>query len=315
MSARHNRLPIPVILDTDIGEDIDDTWALCQLLKTPELNPLLVTTGTEDTTYRAKIACKFLETAGRLDVPVGIGEPTPGDRRNKTQAAWVEDYDLGRYPGRLRRDGVAALIDTVRASTKPVTLVCIGPLTNIRLALERAPEIAGRCHFVGMFGSIATGLNGQAGRIPENNVIRDLRASQAVFTADWLSVTITPLDSCGIVILDGARYRSLRESVEPAMAAVIENYRLWRHVGDRFEKCSSVLFDTVAIHLAYSEEFLKMEEMCIRVDDDGCTVPDPRGRRMRVATGWLDLDGYLDALTGCLSSATLPASQNHRMET
>jgi len=309
LNRLNGRLPVPVILDTDIGEDIDDTWALCQLLKTPEINPMLVTTGTEDTTYRAKIACKFLEIAGRMDVPVGIGEPTPGDRRNKTQAAWVEDYALSRYPGRLHRDGVGALIDTVRAAMEPVTLVCIGPLTNIRLALERAPEIARRCHFVGMHGSVATGLNGKAGGIPENNVIRDLRASQAVFAADWLSVTITPLDSCGVVVLAGERYRALRQSADPAMAAVIENYRLWRHVGDRFEICSSVLYDTVAIHLAHSEAFLRMEEMRILVADDGCTVPEPHGRPMRVATGWLDLEGYLDALTTRLTSPTLPAPE------
>jgi inosine-uridine nucleoside N-ribohydrolase len=298
---------IPVILDTDIGEDIDDLWALCQLLKSPELTPLLITTDTEDTRYRAKIVCKFLELAGRTDIPVGIGAPMPGDRFNKTQAAWVEDYDLAAYPGTLREHGVAALIETIRAAPEPVTLICIGPLTNLRIALEQAPDIAPRCHFVGMHGSILMGLYGVAGQIPENNVVRDCRASQAVFAADWRSMTITPLDSCGIVKLEGERYQAIRACPEPAIAAVIENYRLWRFAGENFAQRSSVLYDTVAIHLAHSHDFLTMETLNLVVDAAGFTRPDPQGRTVNTATGWHDFEGYLDHLTHRLTAPLVPA--------
>ena len=68
-----NGIKIPVILDTDIGGDIDDTWALAMMLKSPELDVKLVVTDTGNTTYRAKIAAKMLEIAGRTDVPVGVG--------------------------------------------------------------------------------------------------------------------------------------------------------------------------------------------------------------------------------------------------
>jgi len=60
----------PVILDTDIGGDIDDTWALAMMLKSPELDVKLVVTATGDTTYRAKIVARMLEIGGRTDVPV-----------------------------------------------------------------------------------------------------------------------------------------------------------------------------------------------------------------------------------------------------
>lgn len=296
-----------VILDTDIGEDIDDIWALCMMLKSPELKPLLITTATEDTRYRAKIVCKFLEIAGRTEVPVGIGAAKPGDRRNKTHASWVEDYYLENYSGILQQDGITALITTIRAAAEPVTLLCIGPLTNIGIALERAPDIASRCHFVGMFGSISTGLFGVPGCIPENNIIRDLRASQAVFTADWLSMTITPLDSCGIVKLENDHYRSVCACREPAISAVIENYRLWTHSFNKFEQCSSALYDTVAIHLAYSQEYLKLETMNIIVDNDGYTKQDSGGRQIQVATGWYDLNGYLAALVRRMTGPIQPA--------
>ena len=52
---------IPVILDTDIGEDIDDTWAMGFLLKCPELDVKLITTATDDTFLKAKLVAKFLE--------------------------------------------------------------------------------------------------------------------------------------------------------------------------------------------------------------------------------------------------------------
>jgi inosine-uridine nucleoside N-ribohydrolase len=64
---------IPVILDTDIGGDIDDTWALAMMLRCPELDIKLVVSDTGNTTYRAKIIAKILHIAGRTDIAVGIG--------------------------------------------------------------------------------------------------------------------------------------------------------------------------------------------------------------------------------------------------
>lgn len=65
--------PIPVILDTDIGTDIDDTWALAIMLNCPELDVKLVTSDTGDTIYRSKLIARMLEVADRTDIPVGIG--------------------------------------------------------------------------------------------------------------------------------------------------------------------------------------------------------------------------------------------------
>ena len=99
---------VPVILDTDIGGDIDDTWALVMMLKSPELDVKLVATDTGNTTYRAKVVAKMLEVAKRTDIPIGVGihiSDDPGP-----QQPWVEDYDLSSYPGTVHQDGVDALI-------------------------------------------------------------------------------------------------------------------------------------------------------------------------------------------------------------
>ena len=66
-------MAIPVIFDTDIGSDIDDTWALVQILKTPELDVKLIATDRDHTVYRTKLICKMLEVANCTHLPVAMG--------------------------------------------------------------------------------------------------------------------------------------------------------------------------------------------------------------------------------------------------
>ena len=286
---------IPVILDTDIGDDIDDTWALAMMLKSPELDVKLVSTDFGNTVYRAKLVAKLLEVAGRTDVPVGVGI-----RQNDGvggQGPWVEDYDLGKYPGTVHEDGVQAIVDTIMGSPEPVTLICIGPVPNIKAALEREPRIAERSRFVGMPGSVRKGYDGSAEVAPEYNVKADVPACRAAFTAPW-DITITPVDTCGLVKLKGEKYRAVCDCPDPLIRTVIENYRIW--LGGKPDTESSILFDTVAVHLAYSTEFLVMEDVGLRVTDDGFTVEDTDrlggAKRMHVAIDWKDLAAYEDYL-------------------
>ncbi len=293
--------PIPVILDTDIGDDIDDTWALAMLLKSPELDPRLVVSATGDTEQRARMIARMLEVAGRTDIPVGVGKPTATKCGPSRQASWVADYPLRRYPGRVHADGVQATIDAIMRSDEPVTVISIGPVSNIGAALEREPAIAEKAHFVGMHGSFGrhhvTNMNNRVireGAIAEWNVVCDIPACQRVFAAPWRSMTITPLDTCGLVMLEGSRYARLRDSQDPVVRAVIENYRLWspRNADSDPETHSSVLFDTVAIYLAFTTDNLVVREMRVSVDGDGYTVQDTAGRPVRVALDWGDLDRF-----------------------
>ena len=287
---------IPVILDTDIGSDIDDTWALVMMLKSPELDLKLVVSETGDTTYRAKLAAKLLEVANRADVPVGVGVPfPPSDNR---QEAWVSGYDLAAYPGTVHKDGVGALIDTIMGSPEPVTLVCIGPVPNIGAALEREPRIARKARFVGMHGSVRRGYGGSEKISAEYNVAMHTTDFQKACAAPW-DMTITPLDTCGLMVLEGEKYRRVRDCPDPLIRALIENYRIWckaANIADQAETKSSVLFDTVAAYLAFTDELLVMEKLGIRVSDDGFTLIDPAAKVMNVATAWKNLPAYEDFL-------------------
>ncbi len=291
--------PIPVILDTDIGTDIDDTWALGLLLKSPELDLKLVTTATQDTTYRASIVARMLEIAGRTDVHIGIG-PSESSSRGP-QNPWVMDYEISAYPGVVHEDGVAALVDTIMASDGQVTLIAIGPLTNIALALKREPRIATKARIVAMLGSVRVGYGGKLNPVPEYNVAQDVPACKAVFAAPW-EITITPLDTCGTVVLDGDRYTALSRSTDPLVEAIIENYETWNFGRGQTTRPvkSSVLFDTVAVHLAINENLTNMETLEIDVNDAGLMHVVKGGKPCRCATSWRDFSAFLDWLTARL---------------
>jgi len=283
-------MAIPVIFDTDLGDDIDDVWALAMLLRSPELAPQLILTAYRDTEARAKIAAKALAIANRADIPIGIGlrgEPKP---EAMAQYPWAADYDLGRYPGRIYADGVQAMIDFVRASPEPITLIAIAPTPNIAEALRRAPDIAGRIHYVGMQGSVYRGYQGSPEPSAEWNVVADIASCQKTFAAPWKSMTITPLDSCGVVQLNAEEYRVIANSADPLMRAVVEGYRIW--LRGTPDTVSSILYDTVAVFLAYSRRWLKMETLRLLVDDKGYTRIHPQGQPMAVAVGWFDLPAY-----------------------
>jgi len=288
---------IPVILDTDIGGDIDDTWALALLLKSPELDLKMVVTDYGDTLYRAKIVAKLLEVAKRTDVQVGIG--IRQDEKAGPQAKWVADYDLARYPGKVHQDGVGAMIDLIMNSKEKITLISIGPVPNLQAALERKPEIANRVRFVGMYGSVRVGYDGKSQPNAEWNVVANAKACQKVFTAAW-PMTITPLDTCGLIRLKGEKYRKVADCKDPLTKAVIENYEIWHKAGNpQFQgkiDASSVLFDTVAIYLAFTDKLANMERLPLRVTDDGFTRIDPQGKKIDCAMSWKDLGAFEDFL-------------------
>jgi len=309
-SVRSGR-KIPVIFDTDICDDIDDTWALSLLLQSPEFDIKLITTAVNNTPSKAKVVAKFLETVGRTDIPIGIG--VQQNKAPHRQRVWIEGYELSSYPGKVYEDGVQAMIDTIMKSRRPIKLVATGPLPNIAAALMREPKIANKAEFVGMHGSIRLGYGGSKTPSAEYNVKAFVKAAQKVFTAPW-DMTITPLDTCGLVQINGQKYQKVLKHNSVLTRALMENYRAWYRQGllnqkkDLIEdelnkwvdqKCNSsstTLFDTVAIYLAMSTELVKMEKLPIIVTNDGFTRINEKGKMINCATEWKDLGAYEDLL-------------------
>lgn len=289
----------PVILDTDLGDDIDDTWALCMLLGRPELDVRLVTTAAGDAPAKTRLIAKMLERLGRTDIPLGTG--LSSKTGNLNQAKWLGDYALADYRGTVHEDGVGAMIDAIRASDETVTLLVLGPQMNLKAALDRAPDIAQKARVVAMAGSVHIGYNGKEGRQPEWNVVCDVPAAKAVFAAPW-DITIAPLDLCGTLILSGEPYRRVAESKSPRAQVVMENYAAWTNRAQHPIDASSVLFDTAAVYLAMDEALCEMETVKLIVDDKGNTVPDENGRPVHCGLRWKDRDAFEEILVGALVS-------------
>lgn len=156
-----------------------------------------------------------------------------------------------------------------------------------------------------MYGSVRKGYGGDKKPSAEWNVKADVKACQKGLSAPW-EATITPLDTCGLVTLEGERYRRLLNSRDPIARTIVENYQVWNKANKGAEEAaktrSSTLFDTVAVYLAYSQAFCTMERLGIRVTDDGMTVVDNGGKAMQVATDWKSLEGYCEFLVKRLTS-------------
>lgn len=302
--------PIPTIIDTDIGGDIDDTWALAYALKRPELDIRLITTCTGDVDYRARIVCRLLALAGRCDIPVGLGEMYPGDGPRERQKGWVSGHPLSAHPGTVHRDGIDALV-RVCMGTPGITLVGIGPMTSIEAALRREPRIAERTRLVLMAGCVRRHYRDwmPPGPFPEFNVVQDLPAARVVLAAPWRELVITPLDTCERVRLSGERYRRCVGSGDPLLRAVVENYRLWRGRPEGGEAESSILYDAVAIWLAFSDGHLAMEDHRLWLTQDGVfriDAPDRAARPARLALDWTGLDPWLDGFVAGLQAPCVP---------
>ncbi|MFZ4774284.1 MAG: nucleoside hydrolase [Terrimicrobiaceae bacterium] len=301
-------LPIPVILDTDIGSDIDDTWALAQLLRCPELDPKLILTSSGDITFRTALTAKFLTVAGRTDVPIGRGVDAgslPLDAHN--QGPWLKRYDISSYKGEIAEDGIGRMIRLIEESPVPVTIIAIAPSMNLAAALTRSPGIASRCRLVGMFGSFDVGYSGGLPASAETNVRLDPAAFRAVMSAPWLDILLTPLDTCNFAVLSGEHYHRIWSATsDPTLRALIENYCIfaprvgWMHCND-FTVRSTILFDCVAVYLAYAEDFVATESVRFQITENGFTVRDDTGPFVaRVAISWKNLPAFHDHLTARL---------------
>lgn len=305
------RRPIPVILQTDIGSDIDDTWAVAQLLRSPELDLKLVLVDTGDVRYRAKLVAKLLDIAGRNDIPIALGASTPMTEQDQHQGPWVRGYDLSKYKGGVIEDGAAAVIKLVNESPAPITVIAVGPVPGLAQAVKRDPSFASKARLVGMHGSFDVGYDGGPVSI-EYNVKLDPGALSTVLAAPWKDVLLTPLDTCGFVDLRGPNYFAVwSETDDAVLRAVIENYCIfaprasWLSGEPFFTTRSTTLFDCVAVYLAYAEDLVEVESLRCKVTDDGYTRRDPAGSPARVAIRWKNRERFENHLTERLLSATV----------
>jgi purine nucleosidase len=261
-------LPEKVIIDTDIGDDIDDAFAVALALRSPELQILGITTTFGDTETRAKLLDRFLAEAGRPEIPVAAGIPTP-PKSTLTQRRYAES---GRFTKPSHPDAVAFLLNQIRRNPGQVTLIAIGPLMNVGAAIDKDPATLRKLkRIILMGGSIHRGY-GDLGfgpptpPQPEWNILNDIPSAQKLF-ASGVPLFVMPLDATQLK-LDEVKRVFLFSQGTPLTDALTLLYHQW---GQQ----TPTLFDPMTIAFLINPALCPIQPMHIRIDDKGFTRPDP----------------------------------------
>lgn len=191
-----------VLLDTDIGNDIDDAVCLDYLLRHPGCELLGVSTVTAAPLERAKLASALCRHAGRPDLPIvaGADRPIVGEPLQEPPLSQVGDWP---HESSFDTDAMGFLSRTIRAHPHEVTLLAIGALTNVAQLLIADPGVAPLLKSLVLMGGSYFGGG------PEWNIRNDPAAAAVVFgTADLPHVRAVGLDVTNQVRMDGDEFRS-----------------------------------------------------------------------------------------------------------
>lgn len=295
-------MTLPVLFDTDPG--VDDAMALLFLHRHPAVQLLGITTvfgnaGVETTTRNALVLADRFGIAA----PVARGAAMPLVRPPRGAAVEVHGDDgLGNLPEapttRRQPDARPAhrfIVDTLRAHPGEVTLLAVGPLTNLALALAEDPAITGLVKQVVVMGG-AFGTHGHGGNVSpvaEANVLCDPHAADAVFTAPW-PVTIVGLDVTHEVLMDAASFERLRSQGGAAGAFLWE---CSHHYVGFYRRVVGVdgcfLHDASAVACVIEPGLFGTREGPVRVVGDGIaagqTIQSPGSRRWSAGEAWTGL--------------------------
>ncbi len=260
------RRPI-VVIDSDVGDDIDDAYALSWALRSPALDVRAIMVSFGDTALRARMARRMLAVLGRRDVGVVRGAPTPPGAVF-SQADWARSGPAG---GTRSLDFVVRLI---RRHPGRVTMIALGPLSDIAALRRRDPAAFGKLgRILAMGGSIRLGYGQtEAAAAPkpsvEYNVARDPAALREML-ASGVPVTLFPLDSTQIKLMPGDEAALVRRP-DPVTAMLATLTAEWRTNNARGQKVP-ILFDAVPVAAAIDAASCPDDPVAIRVDDHGLT--------------------------------------------
>jgi len=270
----HSQVPPPqsapekIIIDTDIGDDVDDAFAVALALRSSELQILGITTTFGDTNDRAKLADRLLGEAGRQDITVAAGTPTPPVGQF-TQRAYA---DGGHFARASHSKAFDFILEQIRRYPDQITLVAIGPLVNIGALIDKHPATFHKLkRVVLMGGSIERGYGDLGygkphGPEPEWNIKNDIPSAQKLF-ASGVPIFMMPLDSTQLK-LDEVKRAILFQAGTPITDALTLLYHEWGQE-------TPTLFDVMTIAYILKPQLCPVKPMHIQIDDKGFTRAGP----------------------------------------
>jgi purine nucleosidase len=208
-----------VIIDTDIGDDIDDALAIALALKSPEIELVGITTVYKNTELRKQLALKLLKIYGRSDIPAaaGIGMPLI-NRVDCTSVPCQFEAVEELIEDICSMNAVDFIIDSLRNNNN-ITIITIGALTNLAAAIIKEPEIMKKANLV-MMGGIVTNP------YPEGNINTDPEAARIVFESG-MAITMVGLDVTLKCSMNEEHVRKLFESRDSRHQFLSRLIKIW----------------------------------------------------------------------------------------
>jgi len=249
----------PILVDTDIGTDIDDAFALALAMRSPELELLGVTTVSGDTAARARLVAKILWESGFQFTPVAAGRP--GKPLPKEQTRWADGF---ASPQMQNESAVDLLRSQIQQRPGKITLVAIGPLTNVAALITQDPATARKLNrIVLMGGSIAHGYGRSLAPAAEYNIAADPKAAQTVF-ASGIPILMVPLDVTAMLDLAPESRHRVFTHLTTLTNTLTILYHLWNNE-------TPVLFDAMAVAMLIDPSLCEARQSAVEVDDRGFT--------------------------------------------
>jgi inosine-uridine nucleoside N-ribohydrolase len=264
--------PRKIIFDTDPGTD--DALAMMLALNSPELDVRAITVVPGNVVARQGLdnALRLVSLANRCDVPVAAGAQHPLLQKLITAEFWHGKNGLANVelpPSQCQVDSRFApdlIIQMVHAAPHEITLVPVGPLTNIALAVLKDPSIVPLVKEVVLMGGSISGGNVNAAA--EANIHNDPEAAQIVFQAGW-PLTMVGLDVGDKTLFSRKYLDQLASTHGPVNDFIYRVAKFLVELSAKFGSPGSPMYDPLAVGVAIDATLVKAPAMHVDVETRG----------------------------------------------
>lgn len=260
--------PEKIIIDTDIGDDIDDAFVVALALQSPEVQVLGFTTDFGDTQARAAVLDRMLAETGHGDIPVAVGASSNANAAGFSQRAYGAH---SRFTRASHPDAVDFILAQIRKYPGQITLVAVAPSPNIGALIDRDPATFRKLKRVvtmgGAIGPYDNGWGGTAQPHPEWNIRNDIAAQQKLYRSG-VPVVMMPLDSTAHLKMDEIRRSRLFSEGTPMTDALALLYLQWSH---GTHQATPTLFDPMTLAWMLNPSLCPTQPMHITVANNGAT--------------------------------------------
>jgi inosine-uridine nucleoside N-ribohydrolase len=261
-----------VVIDTDPG--VDDAMAIMLALNSPELKveALTVVPGNVDSEQGLENALKIVSLANRCDIPVARGAHHPLNQKLITAQYWhgkngLADVELP--PSKCHADsrfGPDLIIETVHKYPHEVTLIPVGPLTNIALAVSKDPTIVSLVKDIVIMGGSISG--GNVDGAAEANIYNDPEAASIVFNAGWM-VTMVGSDVGERTIITRRHIAELQSQHGPESDFVVKLADFYLTRSEKSGYQGAAMYDPLVVATVIDPSLVTLKDMHVDVETKG----------------------------------------------